>query len=82
MDQTTMRSAPCCEASRALHAAVIIPAGAAAVQQRSLVAQAAGAACIARQSCRYGETTPLPPEDDHGTPGLLRLATSRWVQYE
>ena len=24
----------------------------------------------------------MPPGDDHGTPGLLRLATSRWVQDE
>jgi hypothetical protein len=47
MDQTTMRSAPCCEASRALHAPVIVPAGAAAVQQQSLVAQAAEAAGVA-----------------------------------
>jgi hypothetical protein len=59
MDQTIMRSAPCCEASRALYAAVIIPAGAVAVQQ-VLVAQAAGAAGIPRQSCRYGETMLLP----------------------
>jgi hypothetical protein len=40
MDQTTMRSAPCLEASQALHARLITPAGAAAVQQKALAAQA------------------------------------------
>jgi hypothetical protein len=59
-----MRSAPCCEASRAVHAPVIVPAGAAAVQQQSLVAQAAEAAGIVaspvdtegQRRCRPGMT--------------------------
>ena len=82
MEQTPRRDAPCLEASQALHAPVIAPAGAVAVQQQGLAAQAAAAAGIARQACGYGGTTPMPPGDDHGTPSLLRLATSRWVQYE
>jgi hypothetical protein len=51
MEQTTMRDAPCLEASQALKAPVIALAGAAVVQQRALTAQAAAAAGIARQAC-------------------------------
>jgi hypothetical protein len=51
MDQTTGHDAPCLEASQALQASVIAPAGAAAVQQKALVLQAASAAGIARQAC-------------------------------
>jgi hypothetical protein len=48
MDQATRRDAPCCEASQTLHAPVIAPAGAVAVQQKAPAAQAAEAAGIAR----------------------------------
>jgi len=82
MGQTPRCDAPFLRISQALRAPVIAPAGAVAVQQKEPAAQAASAAGIARQACGYGETTPMTPEDDHGTPSLLRLATSRWVQYE
>jgi hypothetical protein len=48
MDQTTRCDALCPGISQALHAPVIAQAGAVAVQQQSLVAQAAEAAGIAR----------------------------------
>ena len=51
MEQTSRRDAPCLEASQALHASVIAPVGAAAVQQKALAPQAAAAAGIARQAC-------------------------------
>jgi hypothetical protein len=47
MDQTPRRDVQFREASQTLHAPVIVPTGAAAVQQQSLVAQAAEAAGIA-----------------------------------
>jgi hypothetical protein len=82
MEQTPRRDVPCLGISEALRAPVIALASAVTVPQKGPAAQAAAAAGIARQACGYGETTPMTPEDDHGTPSLLRLATSRWVQYK
>jgi hypothetical protein len=48
-----MRDVPCLEASQTLHAPVIAPAGAAAVQQKALAAQAAAVAGM-----RYGNDSP------------------------
>lgn len=80
MDQTTMRSALCCEVSRALHAAAIAPAGAAAVQQKVLAAQAAAASGIGGRAWRDAGTTPMPPGDDHHS--RLGLASRHEVNEE
>jgi hypothetical protein len=68
MKQTPRCDAPCLEASQALHAAVIAPAGAVAVQQQALAAQAAAVAGIGGRAWRDAGTTPMPPGDDHHTP--------------
>jgi hypothetical protein len=65
MGQTPRRDAPFREASQALQAPVIAPAGAAAVQQKALAAQTAAASASAaghvdtegQSLCRLGMTT-------------------------